>query len=214
MQNKVVRCGIIAILRNVEESQIVETATALAEGGITCMEVTFDPRLPAHNSSALRCVKAIQTALPKVTLGMGTVIRMDMLEAAHAAGASFVVSPNTNPAIIQAASKWGMATLPGAYTPSEAVLAHESGAAAIKLFPASAMPPNYIKALCEPLPHLSFFVVGGITPENLPHYIAAGACGAGIGGNLVDKKMIASKNFEAIRQKAHQYRQVFDQAIK
>lgn len=124
---------------------------------------------------------------------------------AKSAGASFVLSPNTDSAVIAKTRELDMVSLPGAFTPTEAQNAHAAGADIVKLFPASVLGSGCIKALRAPLSQLSLMAVGGIDLDNMAAYLAAGACSVGIGSNIVSQTRVEEGDFEAIRALAKQY---------
>jgi len=137
--------------------------------------------------------------------GAGTVTSLKMLELAINAGAAFIVSPDTNEAVIRATVAAGLVSMPGAMTPTEIVTAHGCGADFVKVFPTSSLGAGYIKAVCAPLNHIRMLAVGGVNENNIGEFLAAGAVGAGIGGNLVNKKWIAAGEFDKITELAKQY---------
>ena len=124
---------------------------------------------------------------------------------AAAAGAEYIISPNVNVEIIRATKAAGLLSIPGAFTPSEIVTAHEEGADFVKLFPADCIDLHYIKAIRAPINHIPLLAVGGVTPEKLGDYLKAGMAGAGIGSILVKGEDVAADNFEAIAQRAARY---------
>ena len=133
-----------------------------------------------------------------MVFGAGTVTSLQMLELAKNAGARFVVSPDTNEAVIRATVAAGMVSMPGALTPTEIVTAHSCGADFVKLFPAGTQGTAYFKAVTAPLNHIRLLAVGGVNEKNIGDFLSAGAVGAGVGGNLVNKTWIANGEFEKI----------------
>lgn len=205
MRQQMLECKLIAILRDIPSAQILPLADALMQGGISCMEIPFSPQAIVSGSDTLRCIQLLRDRFPSLLLGAGTVVTTEMAREAKAAGASFMVSPNIDEAVIYAAKTAGLYCMPGAFTPTEVFRAHQAGADAIKLFPAGILGPAYLRALRGPMPHLDYFVVGGVTPENLPHFLAAGAAGAGTGAALADTGAVAAGRFDEITQKARRY---------
>lgn len=208
MQEKTIeavwRHKVIAILRGLTPEQAVRTAEALYQGGIQLIEVTFNQQDEdgwEETAEAIRRISEKNTIL----VGAGTVLTERQLELAEQAGARYIISPNTDPVIIHETKKRGLVSIPGALTASEAVTAHQAGADFIKIFPAADMGAGYIKALSAPLSHLKFLAVGGIGESNLSEYLAAGACGVGCGGKLVDKKLIAAEDYDEITKRAKAY---------
>lgn len=194
---------IIAIVRGVEGEKVGKIAKALYEGGIRLMEITFNQREPdsfVETAEAIRAVKAEMEG--RMTVGAGTVISTALVELAHEAGAQYIVSPDTQEAVIQRTMELGMVSVPGAFTATEAGRAHEAGADFVKLFPCDQNTPAYLKALRAPLSHIRFLAVGGVTAENAAAFLRAGALGVGIGGSLVRKEWVETGAFEEIRREA------------
>ena len=131
-------------------------------------------------------------------IGAGTVLTTEEVEATYRAGGEYIISPNVNTTVIKRTRELGMLSMPGAFTPSEAQTAHESGADFVKLFPVDALGPSYVKAIKAPLCHIKMLAVGGVNESNLCAYLRAGASGFGIGSNIVNKKMISEGDFEGI----------------
>lgn len=203
---KILDSRIIAIIRGISPEYIIDTVQALKDGGIDCVEVTFDQKDPDGSPDTLRSIRMIKEYFgDSVAVGAGTVMNVKNVEDAFAAGAAFMISPNTNTEVIRRTKELGAVSIPGALTPTESVAAHEAGADIIKLFPAGEMGPSYVKALCAPLSHIRFTAVGGITTENAAAFLRAGAVGLGIGGNLVNKKLIEAGEFDEIRRIAEAY---------
>ena len=188
---------VVAIIRGMAPETCVRLAEAYHEGGIRLVEVTFDQTGdPAATTGAIRAIRA---ALPDdMHVGAGTVLTAAQLDAAVAAGAEFIVTPNCNPRIIRAAGDAGLVTMPGTFTPTEMVAAHEAGADYIKVFPVRALGPAYVKDVLAPLKHLKLIAVGGVSPENAADYIKAGCVGIGASGALVNREWIAAGEFGRI----------------
>ena len=178
-----VRSGkIIAIVRGLEKRHMLALAGALSEGGISMMEVTFDQCDPGKWADTCAAIELVsQEFSGGMLIGAGTVMSVAQLEMAHAAGARYMVSPDTNPDVIRAAKGLNMAAFPGALTPTECVTDYNAGADAVKVFPAGNFGPAYIKALRAPLAHIPMLAVGGITVDNARSFIEAGCVGLGIG---------------------------------
>ncbi|MDZ4718601.1 MAG: bifunctional 4-hydroxy-2-oxoglutarate aldolase/2-dehydro-3-deoxy-phosphogluconate aldolase [Roseiflexaceae bacterium] len=183
---------IVAIVRLERYDRAVEVARALADGGITAIEFTLT------GEGANEAIAACRAALDDVLVGVGTVLDELAASAAINAGAQFVVTPALRPKVILSCKAYGVPILCGALTPTEALTAHELGADMIKIFPARAFGPAYIKDLLAPLPFLKLVPTGGIGPENARSYFDAGAAAVGIGGNLVAAKAVAAQDWAAI----------------
>ncbi len=173
------RLGVVAVIRSASEDEAVATAEALISGGVLGVEVTFST---PGCCSAIR--RVIARAPKEAAIGVGTVRSVAELEDAVAAGATYAISPHVDLEIIAAAKRLGVAMLPGAFTATEVVSAWKAGATCIKLFPASQGGVDYLKALRAPLPDIPFMPTGGVSPENMHEWFAAGAVAVGMGGNL------------------------------
>ena len=196
---KVLDKKIVAIVRGVYGEDCVNLAKALYAGGVEIMEVTFDQSKPeAYNRTSDTIAQLVQTMGDKMIFGAGTVTSLETLELAKNAGAKFVVSPDTNEAVIKATVAAGMVSMPGAMTPTEILTAHEYGADFVKVFPTSGLGASYIKAVCGPINHVRLLAVGGVSEKNVSEFLKAGCVGAGVGGNLVNKEWIKNGEFDKI----------------
>ncbi len=135
-------------------------------------------------------------------LGAGTVITPEQVQTAFDCGAQYIISPNVDAQVIKKTKELGMVSIPGAFTPSEMVTAYNAGADVVKLFPAGLLGPAYIQAVRAPLAHIPVAVVGGIDENNIATFFRAGACCAGIGSNLVNRKAVLAGEYSAITQTA------------
>ena len=180
---------LIAILRGVKPDEAEAIALALVEAGFGGVEV------PLNSPEPMRSIEAIAARMGKGTLvGAGTVLKPGAVEAAASAGAGLIVAPNADPAVIECALRLGLSVLPGVATPTEAFAALGLGATGLKMFPAEAMPPEVVRAWRSVLPKdAPLFPVGGITPDKLAPYRAAGADGFGVGGALYRPGMTAKE---------------------
>jgi 2-dehydro-3-deoxyphosphogalactonate aldolase len=171
---------LVAILRGVTADEIFEVSQQLYASGIRIIEV------PLNSPQPFESIRILSDSLGKDCLcGAGTVLTVEQVEQVFAAGGRLVVSPNTDPAVIQRTVELGMVSIPGFATPSEAFAAIKAGATALKLFPAKAIGMDFLKALLEVLPKdMPVVATGGVNPENLGDWFNAGVAGAGIGGDL------------------------------
>lgn len=171
---------LVAILRGLTPDEALPIGGALVEAGFRLIEVPLNSPQPFESIAALR------RALPaEVLVGAGTVLRQDDLQRLAATGAELAVSPHADAALVRQARALGLVSLPGVATPTEAFAALDAGAHALKLFPAEALPPAVVKALRAVLPKaVRLLPVGGITPEAMAGYRAAGAAGFGLGSAL------------------------------
>jgi 2-dehydro-3-deoxyphosphogluconate aldolase/(4S)-4-hydroxy-2-oxoglutarate aldolase len=145
---------------------------------VTGIEITFS------TPGAAEAIAEARRELPDALVGAGTVLDWASLTAACDAGATFLVSPHTDEALLEAARERGVPFLAGALTPTEVVRAHRAGATCVKLFPGSAVGPSYVKALRGPLPHIPLMPTGGVDENNLGEWFAAGVVAVGMGGAL------------------------------
>jgi 2-dehydro-3-deoxyphosphogalactonate aldolase len=168
---------IIAILRGITNDEAVPVCTALVEAGITLIEV------PLNSPNALESISLAAKALSdRAEIGAGTVLTEENVRAVATAGGTFVVSPDTNEAVIAETVKRGLKSYPGVFSPSDAFKAIRTGATGLKFFPAEVLGSKGIKAMKAVLPpHLPLYAVGGANPDNFDEFFAAGCAGFGLG---------------------------------
>lgn len=171
---------LVAILRGVTPDAVVAIGRTLVEAGFRLIEV------PLNSPDPIESIRRLAADLGnRATVGGGTMLSTHDVAAVAAAGGSLVVSPNMNPAVISATRAAGMLSGPGVATPTEAFAAIEAGADFLKLFPAEQLGPAVLKAWRAVLPQgMPLVPVGGITPESMPTWRAAGAAGFGLGSAL------------------------------
>lgn len=179
---------IIAILRGITPPETLEVCEALVLAGITMIEV------PLNSPEALRSIEdAARVFDGRALVGAGTVLSRADVDAVADAGGRFVVSPDTNPAVIGATLERGMTSYPGVFTPSDAFTAIRSGATGLKFFPAEVLGPKGIKAMKAVLPpEMPLYAVGGANPDNFAEYFAAGCAGFGLGTYIFKPGMSAA----------------------
>lgn len=203
---RVLDCGLVAIIRANSGDQLVNVARALYEGGIDIIEVTCT--VP----NAVEVLSAVRKDLGnKILLGAGTVLDPETARTAMLAGAEFLVSPTVNLDVIRLAMRYDKLIMPGAYTPTEILTAWEAGAEVIKVFPAEIGGPPYLKAIKGPLPQVRLMPTGGVNLDTLPAFMAAGACAVGLGSSLVEKDALDRGDFTRIRTLAGQYVELLKQ---
>jgi 2-dehydro-3-deoxyphosphogluconate aldolase / (4S)-4-hydroxy-2-oxoglutarate aldolase len=197
---QVLDCGIVAIVRSPESSQLVEVCRALADGGVTVVEITMT--VP----NALDVVRQVRQALgDRLLLGAGTILDRETARAALLAGAEYVVSPTLNLDVIRLCHRYDKLVMPGAFTPTEILAAWEAGADIVKVFPAEVVGPPFFKALRGPLPQIRLMPTGGVDLTTAAEFLKAGACCLGVGSQLVEPKAVAARDFDRIRELARQY---------
>ena len=180
LQERLADLPLIAILRGVEPDEVVAIAKALIEAGFRALEV------PLNSPEPLRSIAALADAFgERALIGAGTVLNAGDVGRIVGAGGRLIVMPHADRAVIRAAKTAGLWCVPGAATPTEAFGALAAGADALKMFPAEALPPAVVKAWRAVLPKEAWLLpVGGITPELMAPYLAAGANGFGLGSAL------------------------------
>ena len=194
---------VIAIIRGVEPEKSLKVAKALYEGGIRMIEVTFDQKNEEKQKGTTESIRRISEYFQgKVSVGAGTVTSVKLVEMAAEAGAQYIISPDTSEEVIKRTRELGLVSMPGALTPTEIMNAHRWGADFVKLFPIGTLGTAYIKAVKAPLNHIKLLAVGGVNENNITEFLDAGCCGAGIGGNLVNKKWIENEEFKKITETA------------
>lgn len=193
-------------------------AEALYTGGIRFMEVTFSQKEEHSYKETAAAIRLLTECMGgAMYIGAGTVLTVEQVDLAAEAGASFIISPDTNERVIRHTRSSGLISMPGACTPTEIQQAHVAGADFVKLFPAGPLGTDYFKGVCAPLNHMKLMAVGGIDESNLKDFLEIGACGAGIGGNLVKKADILEKRFDRITSLAKRLTGIvreFDEANK
>lgn len=174
------RCPLIAILRGLGPREALAVGEALVQAGLTMIEVPLDA------PEALRSVATIaEVAGDRALVGAGGVMRPTQLDAVLDAGGRLVVCPHVDLNLVDRAARLGMTCLPGVLTPTEAVAALDGGAEALTLFPAQGSSPAALAAMMTVLPEgTRVLPVGGITPDAMGRWWAAGARGFGLGGTL------------------------------
>ena len=197
---------IISIVRGVAPEKILRVAEALYAGGVTLIEVTFNQKDPASWPETAQAISAIRNSMgDKMLVGAGTVTSTELVELAAKAGAAYIISPDTDPAVIQRTKELGLVSLPGAYTPTEAKQAYNAGADFVKLFPCVGDAPAYLKAISAPLSHIKFLAVGGVSADNVADFLKAGAVGVGVGSCLVSKKWVDAGEYDKITEEAKRF---------
>ena len=197
---------IISIVRGVAPEKVLPVAEALYAGGVTLMEITFDQRKPDSWPTTAAAIAAVREKMDgKLFVGAGTVTSVELVELAAKAGAGYIISPDTDPAVIAKTRELGLVSLPGAYTPTEAKQAHNAGADFVKLFPCVGDAAAWIKAIRAPLSHIRFLAVGGVDADNAADFLKAGAVGVGVGGSLVRSAWVEAGEYEKITAEARRF---------
>ncbi|MEZ3498662.1 2-dehydro-3-deoxy-6-phosphogalactonate aldolase [Pantoea sp. KPR_PJ] len=193
--NWITELPLIAILRGIRPDEVEAHVGALTEAGFDAIEI------PLNSPDWARSIAHLVTTYGDRTLvGAGTVLTPGQVDQLAAMNSRLVVTPNTDAAVIQRAVAQGMTVAAGCATASEAFAAIQAGAQALKIFPSSAFGPDYIRALKAVLPaDVPVFAVGGVTPQNLRAFLAAGCVGAGLGSDLYRPGQPVSRTAEQAR---------------
>ena len=194
---EVERCGVVAIIRIKDPGRLTAVVEALLAGGVRVLEVTMT--VPG----AVELIRTLASTLPPdLVLGAGTVVDVETADRVIDAGAAFLVSPVLRLSLVELARRRDVPIMPGCFSPTEVLTAWEAGADIVKVFPATALGPGYLKDLHGPLPDVKLMPTGGVTVANAGDWIRAGAVAVGVGSALVDGGAIASGNFAALTESA------------
>lgn len=192
--------GVLAVLRAPSPELALEASEAIIRGGVTGIEVTFStPDAPA----VIR--ELIARHGDAAYVGAGTVTTAEQATAAADAGAEFLVSPGTLPALTRTMLDTGRVVMTGAMTPTEVMGALELGVDVVKIFPASLGGPSYLGALRGPFPDAPLMPTGGVTPDNLADWFRAGAVAVGAGGDLANGASIKNSDWADLEQRAARF---------
>lgn len=189
--------GVIAVIRLQDPARLTAVIDAIAAGGVRAIEVTMTvPR-------ALELIREIAPALPSdVWFGAGTVLDGETATRAIDAGARFVASPVFRRDVLGACHARDIPAMPGCLTPTEILDAWEAGADIVKVFPATALGPGYLKDVRAPLPHVKLMPTGGVSLDNAGDWIRAGAVAVGVGSALLDSAAIAAGHYSVLAANA------------
>jgi 2-dehydro-3-deoxyphosphogluconate aldolase/(4S)-4-hydroxy-2-oxoglutarate aldolase len=190
--------GVIAVIRGATPESIISIGNALKDGGVTALEITMETP---------RAASVIEAAAAyfgdEVLVGAGTVLDPETARMAILSGAKFIFSPTVRKETITMAKRYGVISVPGAFTPTEILTAYEYGADLIKVFPADAFGPSYLKNIAGPLPHIPLMPTGGVDLHNTADYMKAGAVAVGVGSTLVNtRKPLTEEALLNIKEKA------------
>ncbi len=192
--------GLVPVLRAESEQQALGIASAIADGGVTVLEITMT--VPG----AIRVMARLTKERPDILIGAGTVLDAETARICMLEGAQFVVSPALNLKTIEMCHRYSIPVLPGALTPTEVVTAWQAGADVIKVFPASALGgAKYLKSLKAPLPQVEMIPTGGVSLATAREFLEAGSFALGVGADLVDTKAMAEGKPEKITESAKKY---------
>ena len=172
-------------------------AKSAASEGMQLLEITWD------SDASSELIAQLRSELPNCTIGTGTVLTLDHLKQAIAAGAQFIFTPHVDLVMIEAAVQLAVPIVPGALSPTEIVTAWTAGASCVKVFPVQALGgASYIRSLQGPLGHIPLIPTGGVTVENAKDFLASGAIAVGLSSQLFPQQLVLEENWEAIAQLA------------
>jgi 2-dehydro-3-deoxyphosphogluconate aldolase / (4S)-4-hydroxy-2-oxoglutarate aldolase len=190
-------CGVVGIIRMKDPAKLPGVVRALADGGVRTLEITMT--VPG----AVDLIRQTAASLPPgFLLGAGTVVDVETTHHVIEAGATFIVSPVFRPEIIGAAHEHDVPILPGCFSPTEILAAWDAGADMIKVFPATALGPGYLRDIHGPLPQVRLVPTGGVSIENAGDWIRAGAAAVGAGSALLDTAAVAAGDFQRLADNA------------
>jgi 2-dehydro-3-deoxyphosphogalactonate aldolase len=188
-------CPLVAIIRGVTPGEVEAIGDVLIEAGIRIIEVPLNS--PEPFDSIARLARRVGD---QALVGAGTVLNTENVEKVRQAGGRLIVAPNFNEAVVNASVAAEMVSMPGVFTPSEALAALDAGANALKLFPAEAASPKMVRAMRAVLPREApLIIVGGVAPEAIPAWIEGGASGFGLGSGLYKPGKSAADVLETAR---------------
>ncbi|MGC4190390.1 MAG: bifunctional 4-hydroxy-2-oxoglutarate aldolase/2-dehydro-3-deoxy-phosphogluconate aldolase [Thermomicrobiales bacterium] len=191
---------VVAIVRLNDYSAAVDMVKALAEGGIIATEFTYT------NPEAGAAIASVKRACGSdVLVGAGTVLDPETARAAILQGADFLVTPVVSIPTIELARRYSVPTVIGAFTPTEILTAWQAGATFVKVFPASAVGPGYLKDVRGPLPQVKLIPTGGVNLQNAGNFIRAGASAIAVGSNLVDAATVDRKDWGTLTERARAF---------
>ena len=192
--------GVVGIIRVNSAEELVNICLALNKGGVKAIEITMT------SPEALEAIREAKKRLgDEAIIGAGTVLDSESGRAVIMTGAKFIVGPTFNLDLAKLCRRYGVAYIPGAFTPNEILNAWENGADVVKVFPITQHGPTYIKDILGPLPNIRLTPTGGITLGNIGNFMKAGACFVGVGGALVNKQLIKEKKWDELSVLAGQF---------
>jgi 2-dehydro-3-deoxyphosphogluconate aldolase/(4S)-4-hydroxy-2-oxoglutarate aldolase len=198
---------IVGILRGFTPAQTTEIVRAAIGGGLRNIEITMNTP-----DAARQLREAATIAEGQLNIGAGTVINLELLDQALAAGAAFIVTPTVEPKVVVECVKRKIPVFPGALSPTEIVRAWDLGAMMVKVFPAESVGPGYIRALKAPLPHIKLLPTGGVDLTTLREFLKAGADGFGIGSPLFDRQRVQSCDWTWVEAQCRAFMEAYRQS--
>jgi len=196
------RHKVLVIVRGLYGDKLLSVIDALYKGGIMMAEVTFDQADPNAIEKTSDAIKLIKNNFPKMRAGSGTCTSISQVIATKEAGGEYCLSPHVDLQVIRATKEANLASIPGAMTPSEIIKANHAGADIVKIFPAGWLGLHFIKDIRGPINNVKFLAAAGVNEDNFGEFLDSGYFCAGISSRLVDKKVIAEKNYDELTRRA------------
>lgn len=183
---------LLAILRNVPKEITLDYAGAIRKGGVKVFEVAL------NSPDALEQIAMLRKAYGgECLIGAGTAITVERCQAALDAGAQFLLTPGTPVDVLAFCRDHNVMLLPGVMTPTDVAVSLQYGFKTMKLFPAGALPRSYVKDLKGPYDDTNYIAIGGVTPDNIPEFRAAGCLGVGLASSLMPKDKVKARDWDA-----------------
>lgn len=203
---KIKRYKLFAVIRSLAPDKLLPTVSALCDGGVKLIELTFDHSNKISEKETADMIMAAAKAFSDTAvIGAGTVLSSHEAQVACEAGAQFIVSPCLIPEVVKQTLSLGRVSIPGAFSPTEILAANNLGAHFVKIFPADSLGIDYIKSVLKPLCHIPCIATGGIDLHNAKAILDTGCCGIGVGSVLADNKLIENNEFDKLTTKAKEF---------
>ncbi|MCS7034478.1 MAG: bifunctional 4-hydroxy-2-oxoglutarate aldolase/2-dehydro-3-deoxy-phosphogluconate aldolase [Phycisphaerae bacterium] len=197
---RLIDCGVIAILRAPTTEQARQLASAVNEGGIVGLEVALT------TPGAVPLIRELSGTLgDRARIGAGTVLNARQAHEALEAGARFIASPAYDPQVLQVTLRAGVVAIPGALTPAEILNAWRAGADLVQVFPSASVGPAYFRDLLRSLPHLRLMAVGGVRLRDVAEWIRSGAMLVGVGADLVLDGAVERGDWKAVARRVKDF---------
>jgi 2-dehydro-3-deoxyphosphogluconate aldolase/(4S)-4-hydroxy-2-oxoglutarate aldolase len=200
--------GVFAVIRMTDTKKLKKVVEAISIGGVKNIEITMTVPNAVNAISEL-----VRSSGNDIIIGAGTVIDTKLVQAVIDAGAKFVVSPIWDINIFNECRRRDVVYVPGCFSPTEIFQAWNAGADVIKVFPATSLGPQFFKDLSGPFPNIRLMPTGGVTIDNVPEWLKAGAVAIGIGSDLLDKKAIDDERYEVLTERATRLVENFKNAL-
>jgi 2-dehydro-3-deoxyphosphogluconate aldolase / (4S)-4-hydroxy-2-oxoglutarate aldolase len=203
---RILDSGIVAVVRMKDAGKCLRVIEAIRTGGVDIVEITMT--VPGALDLIAQTTRELG---PEVPVGVGSVLDAETVNRAVDAGAAYIVSPVFKPEVVRAAHDRNVPVMPGAFTPTEILTAHEMGADVIKVFPADVLGMPFFKGVLAPMPFLRLMPTGGVTLDNAGQWLKAGAVAVGVGGALLDKRAIEEGRYDQLTENARRLRTSFEE---